>query len=321
MKINKMPIILSILIGTISFTYPANAKDNFNQSLIEYNNTSSYITDKTSNSWVLNRSIKAYPIKNKQPEYDKQVTLPQFMVGSIKKKFLDGYIVNFVNQNKPLYVPNFKDNTYSYHANNVDTKKYKQLLAIENKWRKSLSKKQVKAIGDYTNNAYTGINNHLRFPEKKVSAKVKQQTNLINSAIMKFKTPFAMTIYRGINEKGLAASINNRSLRVGRIYQDAAFSSSSISHKIATGFQSAILLKINVPAGYNGAYIAPISINSPEKEFLLKPNAQLVITKIQNVTTYYSMHGQIGSAAHHKKISAKPTTIKYKMITMNLVNQ
>ncbi|MBW1606037.1 ADP-ribosyltransferase [Lactobacillus sp. Sy-1] len=321
MNITKSAIIIGIILSGLGFsTSQAHASDNFNQSLVEYNNTSSYVTDLSSNTWALSQSVQGYPLgAGKLPDYRNGVTLPQFMTGSIVKRYLNGYLVLFANQNQPLYVQDFKRFTYSFHSSNVNKSKYQQLLKIEKKWKKTLSKQQVKAIGNYTNNGYTSINQHLRYPEKAVSNSVKKQTELVNSAIMKFKTPFKMTIYRGINEAGLKASINNRPLKVGRIYQDAAFSSSSISHKIATGFQSSILLKINVPAGYHGAYIAPISINSPEKEFLLQPNAQLVISKIQKVTTYFSMHGKVGTASHAKKIKAKPTKIKYKLITMDLV--
>ncbi|UQS86195.1 ADP-ribosyltransferase (plasmid) [Nicoliella spurrieriana] len=319
MKLIKPTIIASVLLGTIGIYPTVNASDNFNQSLIEYNNTSSYVTDLSSNTWVLNQSVDAYPLVNKFPDYNQPVEMPKFASGSIIKSYLDGYLVLFANQNQPLYVQDFKRFTYSFHSTNVNKSRTKELTKIEQKWRKSLTNQQVKAIGNYTNNGYKSINKYLRYPEKPVSDKVKQQSELIKSAIMKFKTPFKMTIYRGINEAGLKDNINNQPLKVGQIYQDAAFSSSSISHKIATGFQSSILLKINIPAGYNGAYVAPISINSPEKEFLLKPNAQLVISKIQHVTTYFSMHGKVGTAKHSKKIKAKPTKIKYKLITMNLV--
>ncbi|MHA8111235.1 ADP-ribosyltransferase [Lactobacillaceae bacterium Melli_B4] len=319
MKITKAAIIVNILISGASLSTAAQAKDNFNQSLIEYNNTSSYITDKSINTWALSRDVNAYPLVNGQPDYEHPVTVSKFTSGTVQKRLDKGAIVQFADQSQPLFIDNLNQNVYSYHALNVSKNKYKKLLRIEKKWQKTLSKKQVKAIGNYTNDGYSKINSHLRFPDQKTSKKVINETNLVNSAIAKFKTPFAMTIYRGIDEKGLTASLGNNSPAVGRLYQDAAFSSSSISHKIATGFQSSIVLRINLPAGYNGAYVAPVSTNSPEKEFLMKPNAKFVITKIQNVTTYYSMHGQIGNAKKHKNIQTQPTKIKYRMITMNLV--
>ena len=92
---------------------------------------------------------------------------------------------------------------------------------------------------------------------------------------------------------------------------------------IATGFSSKVILKINLPAGYHGAYIAPISENKGEEEYLLKNDTKLITTKIQKVKTHtISTMKFVKTSSKGKIISQKnkkhSSNGAYWLITLNL---
>ncbi|MCE6013345.1 ADP-ribosyltransferase, partial [Levilactobacillus brevis] len=172
----------------------------------------------------------------------------------------------------------------------------------------------------YTGDGYEKINGYLR--NGKGQKKVVKKAQLVQKGISKFKLRYNTTVYRGISNKGLKLSLNNRGLSVGSIYQDKAFSSTSLSKQVALGFSSQCLLRINIPAGVHGAYIDPISKNKGEKEYLLKEGQKLIVTKIQNAsyteaTKIYLIKNKGSKVVQHTTNNVKGN---YKLITLNLLN-
>ncbi|MCK8624537.1 VIP2 family actin-ADP-ribosylating toxin [Apilactobacillus sp. M161] len=271
-------------------------------------------TSQSNNEFVTNKNMQGNSLENNE-----QVTIPTNTPVKYLGNYKDGSLIT-TNANKVMYVKNFNDSVYNTKTYSFSKATENKLKNLTKKWHKSLSKDEVKAVGSYTYDGYQDINGYLRNPSAKTSNKVKKETKDVTKAISKFSTPYNLTVYRGISDKGLQASLNNQPLKVGAKYFDKAFSSTSLSRSIGESFGN-ILLKINVPLGNRGAYIAPISHHKNEKEFLLNPGTKMIVTSIENKKV--TLSGQLTKAknAKSKKNASFKETKKLKVVTLSLMNE
>lgn len=105
--------------------------------------------------------------------------------------------------------------------------------------------------------------------------------NELDNAIGKFKLEEPITVYRGID--GFGDNIDMDLLTIGQQITTSGYSSCSMLSDAASLTKNKnYLLEINIPDGYNGAYIESISgiKNYGQLEFLLKRNSTIEITDI-----------------------------------------
>lgn len=304
-------------VGIKNVEASALSSSNYIVSMTTRNN---YIHDSKYQYLVTREKVVAYKAVGKTPNYTSSVSIAKNIPLIVKQTVDGGHIVTEPQSSDRLFLSNNKKFVYSNSVKPLSKKQIKVLNNDSSTWSSKIGKSSVKAIGYYTGNGYEKINGYLRSGtgQKKVSKK----SQLIQKSISKFRLRYDATVYRGISSKGLKLSLSNQRLTVGSIYQDKAFSSTSLSKQIALGFSSQYILRINIPGGFHGAYIDPISENKGEKEYLLKEGQKLIVTKIQNIsyteaTKMYLIKKKGAKITQHTSNTAKGN---YKLVTLNLLN-
>uniref|UniRef100_UPI00403F2646 ADP-ribosyltransferase n=1 Tax=Lentilactobacillus hilgardii TaxID=1588 RepID=UPI00403F2646 len=270
---------------------------------------------------VTNKSARLYSITNGRVDNDHWVSVTKNSVLTVKDKLTsrNGYAVTISGNKNQFAFINPTKYVYSITGVKNNPEKMKQLTASSKKWAKKLSKGQVKAIRYYTNNGYDKINTTLRNPDNTASAKVKTSIKSISTGIQAFHLDQPTTVYRGISKEGLAKSLGSQSLKVGRQYYDPAYSSCTLSQMIALGFSKQhVVLKINLPIGYHGAYIDPVSTNVGEKEYLLDSGTKLIVTKVQRAKSTVHTVTTIKKKGKQTKKQISNVKTNYQLVTLNL---
>ncbi|WP_288638738.1 ADP-ribosyltransferase [uncultured Lentilactobacillus sp.] len=333
---NKAIVFAVTLTALFAFPNTVNAKENVSTTTVPKNesiyviqsNTDSHTYNFGKNQYVTKKVTTGYTLNNQQPNYQDPVSIPKNVVLTVVKRMPNenGYLVSVPGSSENFFINNINDYTYSTKTIKLTKNGQKKLLKDSFKWSKTLNKKEIKALQYYTGNGYVNINTALRNPNENITKKINQKINLIKYSIGTFELSSPLTVYRGVSLEGLRQSLSGvKTIADGDQYQDHAFSSTSINKMIAVGFSSKVILKINLPAGYHGAYIDPISENKGEKEYLLKNNTKLITTKIQKVKTHtISTMGFIKTNTKGKVISQKikkhNSNGAYWLITLNLQN-
>ncbi|MCK8606867.1 ADP-ribosyltransferase [Apilactobacillus ozensis] len=328
----SLSLLLTGVFGVGLFTANTNAKANMNfdpsdkstmkfmQKLSKTNGKLAMImqdtnvTSQSSNQFVTSKNVQGVSLENNQ-----QITIPINTSIKYLGQYKDGDLIS-TSDNKILSVNNFKNNVYSNDTYKFSKSAKDKLKNLSKKWHKTLNKDEVKAVGHYTSDGYQDVNKYLRNPGNKTSDKVKKEANNITTATSKFNSPDNLTLYRGISEEGLKASLNNQPLIVGAKYFDKGFSSTSLSRSIGEGFGN-VLLKINIPLGNHGAYIAPFSKHKNEQEFLLNPGTKMIVTNIENKKV--TLSGQLVNIKNEKskKQASFNNAKNLKIVTLNLMNE
>jgi hypothetical protein len=150
-------------------------------------------------------------------------------------------------------------------------------------WAKQLNSKQVAAINEYSKN-YGDMNNWLRGLDKKASKTTKAEIKQIDQAFKKFKNPKQTTVWRGLSTDGFMAGLKADKLKVGAVYQDKGYMSTTFDQEIALKYGTGIVLEITLPKGKStGAYIGNLSDWKIEKEYLIKHGSQFKVTGISDL--------------------------------------
>ncbi len=252
---------------------------------------------------------------------DQTLTVPKNTVLTVKQKLAghQGYLVNLPQQSGDYQLRSPKSFVYSNRVVGLQPSQVSNLKADAVTWGRTLSKSEVAAIRYYTDNGYDKINQALRQPQKATSAKIKKSIQKISQGINRFNLTQPLTVFRGTSKVGLNKSLSGQPVKVGGQYHDPAYSSTTLSQMTALGFSADhVVLKINVPKGSYGAYIDPVSTNTGEREYLLKPDTKLIITKIQRAR---STTNTVVTTVR----KGKPTTrhvshsvTEYRLITLNV---
>lgn len=156
--------------------------------------------------------------------------------------------------------------------------------AIE--WLGRIDDEEGKAINRYTDDTSKRLNSYLRGVSENQNIQVTKQDikdiALIQNAISKFNFDKPLTVYRGVGEtefKNILEGSNTHTF--------LEFKSTSIEQEIGSKFAYNqetrnkddwhYLLKVNVPAYANGAYIEMLSEYDDEYEYLLNTNQKYKI--------------------------------------------
>ena len=164
------------------------------------------------------------------------------------------------------------------------------------KWESILSDSEKNSIRGYTDQKSDMINTYLRTPKEAVYYKsfnkinVDRQIKDIDNAISKFALDEPITTYRGTNliEFGKDIyGIDEMKKLVGQTKTLLGYSSTSTNRNVANDdFDGEMLIEYSIPKGIgSGAYLDYMSVmdldmEKRESEFLLKRNAQIKITSV-----------------------------------------
>ncbi|UQS84648.1 ADP-ribosyltransferase [Apilactobacillus apisilvae] len=325
-RASLITLLSTLAIGfTITSGQVANAKQKNNTNYV------STVTNKESNfntsDAPVTQRVANQDLTVNEQNSSNQVTIKKGTVMTIKDG--NNRLVTIPGNSATLEVNNINSVSYPNKSYYYSKKDYDNLYAEGAKWSKGLSKTQYKAVGDYSLSGYNNDNTYLRTGKSKKITKTKAEVKNIQAALKKFNLKKPMTVYRGLNGVGYSKGLNGQKNQVGSVYSDAAFQSTSVDQSAAVKFLNSseknannnILIKLNVPAGYHGAYINSISKSKNEKEYLLNSGKKMVITRIQTVNANVKYNSYQQKNSDKVKNSSKTNEkFNYKLVTMNLVD-
>lgn len=302
--------------GATMGALPANAKAK-SPELIYIDSESATNTSAGTQQMVTNRTVTALtqPTDQSTPV---SVMIPKNTALKVVQRTAAGTVVTVPGRTQTLLIAQTSNYTYGNRAIKLTKHDYRELVKRSKAWAGKLSKRQIKVIGNYTGNGSDKLNNALRYPKRATTAKTRQRVKDLRASLKTFKLTHPMTVYRGTSNKVARLALHQKTLKPGAIYSDPGFASTSTSHAVATEFTSQVLLKINFPKGYHGAYLDPISTVRGEKEYLLNPNTKLIVTKVQRVTgqTTTTMMTTTGKKS---KTQVDHEKLAYQLVTLNLL--
>lgn len=220
------------------------------------------------------------PIKGKPPEKPNYLTLSQ-----LKSNLLKGTTALDKTGLELLQNPDYQE---IFHARNAYFENGKNSLWDFKAFENSLTPQQRQAITDYMGNDYEPMNAQLRGLMDK-DPDTQEQIKEVKDALK--NVPALKTniiVYRGMpaavikDKYGPEALLNPESM-IGQTVKDAAFTSTSLSVGVATGFGTlnSPIFEYYLPKGSKpGAYITPLIPDSDEYEFLLKPGLSFKVVSV-----------------------------------------
>lgn len=140
-------------------------------------------------------------------------------------------------------------------------------------WTESLSDSERSAITGYTHKGDRAINGQLR--KGNVRPAVQEQIDQIDAALERSTIPESVVVYRNVGQTFLGDTPPEDA--VGQVFRDKAFISTSLQ-EFRLEHDEDIQLKIEVPAGSRGAYIAGVSGWPRETEVLLPRGTAIELT-------------------------------------------
>lgn len=158
-------------------------------------------------------------------------------------------------------------------------------------WMNSLSEGEKDAICSYTGGGYHDINGYLRKsddPKLTSVSDVERSIKGLDSAISRYELKDNISVQRGVMENALDDLMKqceyDTSRLIGKIYQDSAFSSTTVLHGNFVATAKPIVLEMDIPAGIGrGAYVNQLSgqYQNTEYEFLIKRGARFLIRDVR----------------------------------------
>lgn len=226
---------------------------------------------------VTNKPIVVLQVNKKTKKVVKKFVLPANSLIKINGQRL-------VNVNQPTtkqteLITKAKNYIYSNKTTTLSVNQQIKMYHLGQAWHKSLTINQTKALVAYTGAEYSIINGSLRGtnnPTKKVTTQIKN----IDQGLAKFKLPYNFTVWRGTSLTNVKASLGNKPLKIGVVFNDKGYMSTSLLKSVANNFKSDALLKIQVPKGLHGADLAALSNFKEEDEYLINHNTKLIVTGI-----------------------------------------
>ncbi|KRM07394.1 ADP-ribosyltransferase [Lentilactobacillus farraginis] len=322
-RIKKLLFAAALILG-LSVQGTALAKTVHHQTSIQNNflmiQSDTVTTNVGKSVFVTNQPTTAYEWGNQRADYQNPVQIPKNTALTVQQKLPGAkYLVTVPGNPTEMLVEKPSQFSYSYKRVRNNAHEIDKLTQSSLKWAKKLNQKQYRAIRYYTGNGYDVINQALRKSQKKMIKTTRSKISAINNGIHKFKLNAPLTVFRGTSLVGLKKSLADQAIQVGGEYRDPAYSSTTLDRMTALAFSQHVILRINIPKGYHGAYVDPISENRGEKEYLMQAGTKMIITRLQK--GYTSLHEtsieqQSGKKAHVKHLTRH---LKYWIVTLDLM--
>lgn len=166
-------------------------------------------------------------------------------------------------------------------------KEYKELTGDEvskaqevtNKWHLTLSKKEGRALRDYTSNGYMGINQGLRESGGK---NISPQVQALDSALDKYHLLENTKFFRGMGVDEVSAFESGNPIYEFKSLS-ASFDIADDFRKYQVGNEGGEVVIFNVPKGAKGAYIGTKSANPGEQEFILGREQPYTVRRVKGI--------------------------------------
>lgn len=234
---------------------------------------------------VTNKSISVDVVDKKSLDVLRSFTLKANRVVEIKKDIpkLSGKQIIIKKKTQPtgtIFVTQEKKYTYSNKTKSMPAAQRNRFDRFEKKWNKTLTTNQRKSLKDYTRSGYVDINRTLRGLQP-TSPKIDNRIKAIDHALLKFKSPYDFTVWRGTELKNFKYGLKNGKLAIGASYSDKGYLSTSLVRAGTIGFGYDALIRIQTPAGNYGAPVYKLSPYENEEEYLLKRGTKFVVTGIK----------------------------------------
>lgn len=151
-------------------------------------------------------------------------------------------------------------------------------------WVDGLSSGERDSINSYTNKGDKLINKQLR--RGRLTPAVQEQVDQIDAALERSKVPEDVVVYRNASSAILGDLSPEEA--VGQVIQDRGYTSTSMV-EFSLEHNQDVQLRITVPAGSRGAFIAEVSHWRRERELLLPRDTQIELTgyRFQYGTHYF----------------------------------
>jgi hypothetical protein len=150
-------------------------------------------------------------------------------------------------------------------------------------WKKKLSQKEGDALKAYSSEPfdnlstdYTKMNNHLRGKDKKPSKETRDAIKQVDAAINKGNIPQDTTVFRGFPPSVLGS---DPSKLVGKTITDKAYTSSSLSERVASQFSKDLIAEIKIPKGSKGAFMDATLNKSDLEQLGRDPEHELLLPR------------------------------------------
>lgn len=136
--------------------------------------------------------------------------------------------------------------------------------------------KEQDAVMMYTDpTGYKAINGFLRNDKLETREQLSSVIANLDSLLAKSTMPSDTIVYRGLEwDMGETA-------KVGDVWQDLAYQSSSLKAKMATNKKTKSILKIELPQGTQAVYIANMGMPRSEAEVLLPRGTRIIVKSIE----------------------------------------
>ncbi len=268
---------------------------------------------------VTDKPISTFKAVNDQPDEQSPVEIPKNTALAVQRKLAGNrYIVTMPGNTTELVLQDPQKAIYSFKSVANNASKIDQLTHSSLRWAKKITPQQLRAIKYYTGDGYEAMNQALRNANKKINGKIQAKIKAANGGLRQFKLASPLTVFRGTSIEGVKHSLDTQGIEVGSQYLDPAYSSTTLKKATAIQFSKHVILKINIPEGYHGAYVDPISKNKGEKEYLLDAGTRMIVTRLQKGYTTLHIKMMVKKPGVKAEKQNKVYHLKYWILTLNL---
>lgn len=166
-------------------------------------------------------------------------------------------------------------------------------------WSDALTDTERKAINAYTGSWYKWINRYLRGVSDVINDDIRSTIDNLSSALSKTSISENVTVSRGIGDENAMSNLlgisssdfeallaDNPNNLAGMVMKDSGFMSTTVNSRVTSTFSSKFELRLNVPEGTQGAYIAPLSGLVHEHELLLDKGTSFVVDSVKKISEW-----------------------------------
>lgn len=189
-----------------------------------------------------------------------------------------------------------KNVTYKTFKNPEAAHEWTMENVYDEPWWNSLDEIDRRAITWYTGHGYEDMNAYLRGMVDSITDKDKEAIERVSDALSKTAIKENVVVTRGMGGDGAMTGLLNISVSeleqllsdnpeglVGMVMRENGFLSTTVDPRINAAFKSKYELKLNVPAGTHGAYIAPVTRFENEHELLLDKGTAFRIDAVKQL--------------------------------------
>lgn len=166
----------------------------------------------------------------------------------------------------------------------------------EEEWLRAGRADEAEAVWEYTDDAYTPMNNALRYGGG--DAETRRLIESLDRAMTRQKVPEAIILHRGVDSG--YASANGVDMKspdemyglIGRVLRDEAYMSASAGARSAFS-NLPIQIMLRVPAGHEALNVDGLSANPGERELILRRKTTYIVHSVYKVKGQWFIEAEV----------------------------